>query len=79
MLESKIHIQHKTSLTLFLKSLSDVLDVQDDSQTEDKRLDEAEGALGDHVTGGVVRSWRQVQSRLAEFSSEGKLPDLAIF
>ncbi|XP_033976602.1 afadin- and alpha-actinin-binding protein isoform X2 [Trematomus bernacchii] len=52
-------------------SLSDVLDVQDDSQTEDKRLDEAEGALGDHVTGGVVRSWRQVQSRLAEFSSEG--------
>ncbi|KAF3844042.1 hypothetical protein F7725_016090 [Dissostichus mawsoni] len=52
-------------------SLSDVLDVQDDSQTENKRLDEAEGALGDHVTGGVVRSWRQVQSRLAEFSSEG--------
>ncbi|KAK1886734.1 Afadin- and alpha-actinin-binding protein B [Dissostichus eleginoides] len=52
-------------------SLSDVLDVQDDCQTENKSLDEAEGALGDHVTGGVVRSWRQVQSRLAEFSSEG--------
>ncbi|KAK5866319.1 hypothetical protein PBY51_020519 [Eleginops maclovinus] len=52
-------------------SLLDVLDVQEDSQTEDKRLDQAEGALGDHVTGGVVQSWRQVQSRLAEFSSEG--------
>ncbi|XP_034544563.1 afadin- and alpha-actinin-binding protein isoform X2 [Notolabrus celidotus] len=39
-------------------------DVQDEAQTEDTRLDQAEVALGDHVTGGVVQSWRQVQRRL---------------
>ncbi|XP_029294305.1 afadin- and alpha-actinin-binding protein [Cottoperca gobio] len=52
-------------------SLSDVVDVQDEDQTEDKKLDRVEGALGDHVTGGVVQSWRQVQRRLTGVLSEG--------
>lgn len=56
----------------FLKTLSNAADVQDEVQTKDKRLDQAEVALGDHVTGGVVQSWRQVQRRLDDFLSEGK-------
>lgn len=51
-----------------VKTLSDAADVQDEDQTEDKRLDQAEVALGDHVTGGVVQSWRQVQMRLVVLS-----------
>lgn len=50
-----------------------MVDVQDEVQTEDKRLDQAEVALGDHVTGGVVQSWRHVQRRLGVLS-EGKHP-----
>ncbi|XP_074485014.1 afadin- and alpha-actinin-binding protein isoform X1 [Sebastes fasciatus] len=53
-------------------TLSDVVDVQDEAQSEDKRLDQAERALGDHVTGGVVQSWRQVQRRLGGVPSEGR-------
>lgn len=56
----------------FLKTLLDAAGVQDEAQTKDKRLDQAEVALGDHVTGGVVQSWRQVQRRLDDFLSEGK-------
>ncbi|XP_054461212.1 afadin- and alpha-actinin-binding protein [Anoplopoma fimbria] len=52
-------------------TLSDVVDVQEEVQTEDKMLDQAERALGDHVTGGVVQSWRQVQKRLDDVPSEG--------
>nr|XP_040041792.1 afadin- and alpha-actinin-binding protein isoform X2 [Gasterosteus aculeatus aculeatus] len=48
-------------------TLSNVVEVQ----TEDKGLDQAERALGDHVTGGVVQSWRQVQRRLADVPSGG--------
>ncbi|XP_070782744.1 afadin- and alpha-actinin-binding protein B [Enoplosus armatus] len=48
------------------QTLSDVVDVQDD-----KRLDQAEVALGDHVTGGVVQSWRQVQRRLGDEGHTG--------
>lgn len=51
-----------------VKTLSDAADVQEEDQTEDKRLDQAEVALGDHVTGGVVQSWRQVQTRLVALS-----------
>ncbi|XP_070684591.1 afadin- and alpha-actinin-binding protein [Pempheris klunzingeri] len=51
-------------------TLSEVADVQDEVQTEDKRLDQAEVALGDHVTGGVVQSWRQVQRRLGVISED---------
>ncbi|KAI3352883.1 hypothetical protein L3Q82_019462, partial [Scortum barcoo] len=53
------------------RTLSDAVDVQDEAQTEDKRLDQAEVALGNHVTGGVIQSWRQVQARLGEVLSEG--------
>ncbi|XP_051239684.1 afadin- and alpha-actinin-binding protein isoform X3 [Dicentrarchus labrax] len=52
-------------------TLSDVVDVQDEAQTAGKRLDQAEVALGVHVTGGVVQSWRQVQKRLDDVLSEG--------
>lgn len=49
-----------------------MVDVRGEAQTEEKRLDEAEVALGDHVTGGVVQSWRQVQRRMGDILSEGK-------
>nr|XP_046262064.1 afadin- and alpha-actinin-binding protein isoform X2 [Scatophagus argus] len=52
-------------------TLSDAVEVQHEARTEDKRLDQAEVALGDHVTGGVVQSWRQVQQRLVEVLPEG--------
>lgn len=48
------------------------MDVQSDAQTGDKSLDQAEVALGDHVTGGVVQSWRQVQRKLGEVLSDSK-------
>lgn len=48
--------------------------VQDEAQIENTRLDQAEVALGDHVTGGVVQSWRQVQRRLGDVTSEGEHP-----
>ncbi|TNN52976.1 Afadin- and alpha-actinin-binding protein A [Liparis tanakae] len=52
-------------------TLPDVVDVQEEVQSEDRRLDQAERALGDHVTGGVVSSWRQVQKRLGDVPPEG--------
>lgn len=66
------------SLT-FSKTLSGVEDVQHEGQTEDKMLDQAEMVLGDHVTGGVVQSWRQVQRRLGDVLAEGKHPGWTIF
>ncbi|XP_038570049.1 afadin- and alpha-actinin-binding protein isoform X2 [Micropterus salmoides] len=54
------------------QTLSDMVDVCGEAQTEEKRLDEAEVALGDHVTGGVVQSWRQVQRRMGDILSEGR-------
>lgn len=69
------YIQDKFSVSSFWKTLSDAVDVQDDVQAEDKWLDEAEVALGDHVTGGVVHGWRQVEKRLGEVLFEGKRPD----
>ncbi|XP_068585102.1 afadin- and alpha-actinin-binding protein [Cebidichthys violaceus] len=52
-------------------TLSDMVAAQEEVPTEDKGLDQAERALGDHVTGGVVQSWRQVQKRLGDVPSEG--------
>ncbi|KAM8880263.1 afadin- and alpha-actinin-binding protein isoform 2-T2 [Spinachia spinachia] len=52
-------------------TLSNMVNDQKQVQTEDKGLDQAEGALGDHVTGGVVQSWRQVQKRLGNVLSGG--------
>ncbi|XP_059202301.1 LOW QUALITY PROTEIN: afadin- and alpha-actinin-binding protein [Centropristis striata] len=52
-------------------TLSSIVDVPDEGQTEDKRLDQAEEVLGDHVTGGVVQSWREVQRRLGDLPAGG--------
>ncbi|XP_028264358.1 afadin- and alpha-actinin-binding protein B isoform X2 [Parambassis ranga] len=49
--------------------LSESMDVAQDG---DKRMDQAEVALGEHVTGGVIQSWRQVQKRLLDVLSEGQ-------
>lgn len=58
---------------LFLsKSLSALEGSKDETHYVDKRLDQTEQALGDHVTGGVMQSWRQVQRRLGTFIFEGK-------
>lgn len=48
------------------------MDVQDEAQTEDKRLDQAEAVLGDHVTAGVVQTWKLVQKRLGDILYEGE-------
>lgn len=50
------------------------MDVQDQVKREDKMLDQTEVMLGDHVTGGVVQSWRKVQRILGNALSEGKYP-----
>lgn len=49
---------------LCLKALSDIPRPQDKMVAEEKRLDQAEELLGDHLTGGVVQGWRQVQRKL---------------
>lgn len=72
--EFKINISENAISLTFSKTLSDAADVQDEVQTDDKRMDQAEVALGDHVTGGVVQRWRQVQRRLGEVLSEGEDP-----
>lgn len=47
-----------------------------DVQTEGKCLAQAEASLGDHVTGGVVQRWRQVQRKLGDLLSEGTNPSV---
>lgn len=47
-----------------MKALSDMPVAQDKMVAEEKRLDQAEEALGDHLTGGVVQGWRRVQRKL---------------
>ncbi|XP_029920735.1 afadin- and alpha-actinin-binding protein [Myripristis murdjan] len=54
------------------RALSDFMDDQEEGHTDDKRLVEAEFALGDHVTGGVVQGWRKVQRRLGHILFEGQ-------
>ncbi|KAM6939518.1 afadin- and alpha-actinin-binding protein B, partial [Xenentodon cancila] len=49
--------------------LSERMDV---SQDGDKRLDQTEAGLGEHVTGGVIQSWRQVQKKLQDVLSDGQ-------
>ncbi|XP_056227815.1 afadin- and alpha-actinin-binding protein [Seriola aureovittata] len=53
------------------QTLSDSVDIQDVAKNKDKKLDQAEVVLGDHVTGGVVQSWRKVQRSLGDVLSEG--------
>lgn len=50
------------------QTLSESVDMAQDG---DKRLDQAEEALGEHVTGGVVQSWRKVQRLLQGIMFEG--------
>ncbi|XP_074521449.1 afadin- and alpha-actinin-binding protein B isoform X2 [Halichoeres trimaculatus] len=45
-------------------------EMPDEAYKGDTRLDQAEMALGDHVTGGVVQSWKQVQKRLCSILTE---------
>ncbi|XP_072240408.1 afadin- and alpha-actinin-binding protein isoform X2 [Leuresthes tenuis] len=51
------------------QSLSETVDVAQDG---DKKLDQTEVTLGEHVTGGVVQSWRRVQKKLRDVLSEGQ-------
>ncbi|CAI5679454.1 afadin- and alpha-actinin-binding protein isoform X2 [Oreochromis aureus] len=51
------------------QTLSESVDMAQDG---DKRLDQAEEALGEHVTGGVVQSWRKVQRLLQGIMFEGQ-------
>ncbi|XP_055081972.1 afadin- and alpha-actinin-binding protein [Periophthalmus magnuspinnatus] len=53
------------------QTLSVLEGCKDETHYVDKRLDQAEQALGGHVTGGVVHSWRQVQKKLGSFICEG--------
>lgn len=50
----------------------------DVAEDEDKRLDQTEVGLGEHVTGGVVQSWRQIQKKLREVQSECKFPTFTV-
>lgn len=59
------------------KTLSGGVASHYDVRTEGKRLAQAEASLGDHVTGGVVQRWRQVQRKLGDLSSEGATPSQA--
>ncbi|XP_049575829.1 afadin- and alpha-actinin-binding protein isoform X3 [Syngnathus scovelli] len=45
------------------------------SPNRNKRLTQAEAVLGDHVTGGVVQSWKRVQQRLVDLQREGHMGD----
>lgn len=51
-----------------MKALLDVAGAQEEMVGAEKRLDQAEEVLGDHLTGGVVQGWRQVQKRLGVLS-----------
>ncbi|XP_030597944.1 afadin- and alpha-actinin-binding protein [Archocentrus centrarchus] len=51
------------------QALSESVDMAQDG---DKKLDQSEEVLGEHVTGGVVQSWRKVQRLLQSILSEGQ-------
>ncbi|XP_024861831.1 afadin- and alpha-actinin-binding protein isoform X2 [Kryptolebias marmoratus] len=51
------------------QSMTEFMDVE---QEGERRLDETEMFLGEHVTGGVVQSWRKVQKKLQDLLSEGQ-------
>lgn len=65
-------ILHNISVYVFFKTISESANDQDEVQNDEKRLTQAEEALGDHVTGGVVQSWKRVQRRFGDVLSEGK-------
>nr|XP_057938339.1 afadin- and alpha-actinin-binding protein isoform X2 [Doryrhamphus excisus] len=53
------------------QTLSNFQDAEGEFPNDDKSLTQAEAALGDHVTGGVVERWKRVQRKLADLRSEG--------
>lgn len=65
-------IEGLISQSNLLKTLKNVVHDQSEAQKANQTLDHAQGLLGDHVTGGVIHSWRQVQKRLSEALPEGK-------
>ncbi|KAM8842739.1 afadin- and alpha-actinin-binding protein [Synchiropus picturatus] len=54
------------------RTLSASTDLPVEAQKDDKELSQAEAALGDHVTGGVIHGWKLVQKRLADLLSSGR-------
>ncbi|XP_027873487.1 afadin- and alpha-actinin-binding protein isoform X2 [Xiphophorus couchianus] len=61
------------SLTTLLHALRvDMEQFLDVTQDGEKKLEETEAALGEHLTGGVVQSWRLVQKKLQSILSEGQ-------
>ncbi|XP_054897418.1 afadin- and alpha-actinin-binding protein isoform X2 [Poeciliopsis prolifica] len=61
------------SLTTLLHALRvDMEQFLEVTQDGEKKLDETEAALGEHLTGGVVQSWRLVQKKLQSVLSEGQ-------
>ncbi|XP_023190207.1 afadin- and alpha-actinin-binding protein B-like isoform X2 [Xiphophorus maculatus] len=60
-------------LTTLLHALRvDMEQFLDVAQDGEKKLEETEAALGEHLTGGVVQSWRLVQKKLQSILSEGQ-------
>ncbi|XP_077379503.1 afadin- and alpha-actinin-binding protein isoform X2 [Festucalex cinctus] len=57
------------------QTLSNPEDVEGGSPNGDKRLSQTEAALGDHVTGGVVQSWKLVQRRLIDLGHQDHTGD----
>ncbi|KAM4603291.1 afadin- and alpha-actinin-binding protein B [Polymixia lowei] len=53
------------------QTLQSFVDDQEEVQGNGGRLVQAELALGDHVTGGVVQGWTKVRRRLGDFLVEG--------
>ncbi|XP_043079202.1 afadin- and alpha-actinin-binding protein isoform X2 [Puntigrus tetrazona] len=51
-------------------TLQDVSNAEPEEETDDDALVQSERCLGDHVTGGVVQEWTQVQKRLRELVSK---------
>ncbi|XP_013869446.1 afadin- and alpha-actinin-binding protein [Austrofundulus limnaeus] len=68
-LREAVKLHH--SLTTLLHALrldmeQSVMETMDVERPGDTRLDETETSLGEHVTGGVVQSWRKVQKKLQD-------------
>nr|XP_061843762.1 afadin- and alpha-actinin-binding protein-like isoform X3 [Nerophis lumbriciformis] len=76
-LREAMKLRHSTTTLLHAirldmeQTLSNVQNAEYEFLNEDKRLIQAESALGDHVTGGVLQSWKQVQSKLRDLLTEG--------
>ncbi|XP_061736590.1 afadin- and alpha-actinin-binding protein isoform X3 [Nerophis ophidion] len=76
-LREAMKLRHSTTTLLHAirldmeQTLSNVQNAEYEFLNEDKRLIQAESALGDHVTGGVLQSWKQVQRKLRDLLTEG--------